>query len=375
MKKALKCSRYPHFMEKDIDRSYRSTKVLGRLYDMVEKVDFVACYHLPFSKTIINAFKIPDAVLAEMREVKDQYDAAVRRVLAQHDIKTEMEIWSTFALSHAGGRDYMFHEELGRIATTLKDRFRKIVIDKAGDDRHTSLPPYVAAMYIVTANEVNKAKLALWKKQRQRRKAVEENGEVVEDARELVIGKADAEAFPFMSFPWLFPEVLSRILRTGGSKEEGAEMTMEEWEEVVFEVLEPDGVGGLRNRVEMEVEEEEEEEDEDEDPEGTRASGNYATLASSPQGFDEENRVEIECIEEEDEDDDEVDEDDAEVEDGVEYASGSDTELVAGILTGGRNRTHGTVDFDNESNPDSLEDGAVPDPRQHSPNGDILIDL
>ena len=82
-------------MEKDVERSYHSEKILGRLYDMVEKVDFVPCYQYPFSKVIMNAYEVSDKILQEMTDVKDEYDAAVRRILTQYDIKTEMEIWST----------------------------------------------------------------------------------------------------------------------------------------------------------------------------------------------------------------------------------------------------------------------------------------
>lgn len=252
-------------MEKDADRSYHSDKILGRLYDMVEKVDFVPCYQYPFSKAIMNAYDVSNEIIQEMTAVKDDYDAAVRRILAQYDIKTEMEIWSTFTLSHSGGRDYMFHEELGRIAGTLKERFRKIVIEKAGGERQVTLPPYVAAMYIVTAQQVERAKLDLWKKQAARRK----NKTGVE-AKELVIGKADVERFPFMSFPWMFPEVLCKILRMNRNVgvDGVREMTNDEWEGIMFEVLEPDGTGGLQN-LEVEVEElddeGENEEDEEED--------------------------------------------------------------------------------------------------------------
>jgi hypothetical protein len=41
------------------------------------------------------------------------------RIMAQHDIKSEFEVWSTFVMHHGGANDYKFHEENGGIAHTI----------------------------------------------------------------------------------------------------------------------------------------------------------------------------------------------------------------------------------------------------------------
>jgi RNA-dependent RNA polymerase len=113
-------------IHKPKEQIYVSHKVLGKLYDQVERIDFVPCFENPFDKRILEAYKLDDQLLEDAAAVKEQYDAAMRRIMAQHDIATEFEVWSTFVLHHANqSKDYKFHEEMGEISSALKDRFRQ----------------------------------------------------------------------------------------------------------------------------------------------------------------------------------------------------------------------------------------------------------
>lgn len=169
---------------------YHSRKVLGQLYDQVERMDFLPVFDAPFDNRILYAYKIGSKILDEAATVKRQYDAAMRRIMAQHAIKTEFEVWSTFVMHHSkASSDYKFHEEIGRISIALKEWFRTQCYEKAGSHDFKDLGPFVAAMYTVTA---------------------EETGEAVKKAKARGV-EMTAEKMPLMSFPWLFKEVLGRI--------------------------------------------------------------------------------------------------------------------------------------------------------------------
>lgn len=163
--------------------------MLGKLFDQVERVDFKPIYDAPFDERILSAYKIGDQMLEEAEVVKRQYDAAIRRIMAQHAIGTEFEVWSTFVMSHSASNDYKFHEEIGRLATSLKDRFRGLCYEKAGGSSFEVLGPFVAAMYTVTADEI---------------------GQAAAEAR-VRGAHITADKMPLMSFPWLFQSVLGKI--------------------------------------------------------------------------------------------------------------------------------------------------------------------
>lgn len=208
MGKKLK-TKYPHFMEKEPDKTYRSERILGQLYDQVMRIDFVPTYDLDFDEDILKRYKPSDELLAQARQIKSEYDADIRRIMAQHDIESEFEIWSTFVMAHSSGSgDYKFHEEIGRISFSLKARFRKRIQDLAGEDPHQlKLNEFVAAMYMVTAEQISEAKLALWKKQNLYAKMEIQDPE----APGLKLTKDNVKTLPMMSFPWLFVEVLTRM--------------------------------------------------------------------------------------------------------------------------------------------------------------------
>ncbi|KAK6496464.1 hypothetical protein TWF481_002481 [Arthrobotrys musiformis] len=193
MGKELRIRSWPHFFEKHIGtkkKFYVSSEILGRLYDAVEKVAFrpeECAEGLKFDDRILTAFNdIEEKHLNVARNLKVKYDAAIRRLMAQNDIKTEFEIWSTFALSHALiGSDYKFHEDMREMRDGLMDRFdQEIRVEIRTDDEYT-LGRFVAAMYQVTHEEYSRA---------------------VENE----------EPMPLISFPWVHDELLGKIAKKQG---------------------------------------------------------------------------------------------------------------------------------------------------------------
>ncbi|KAM0150531.1 hypothetical protein ACHAQE_008439 [Botrytis cinerea] len=202
MQKYLAPPKWPHFMEKihqPASKQYHSQKILGQLYDKVESVDFVPQYEEPFDKRILRAYELDNATLKAARQTKTKYDTAMRRILAQQDIKTEFEVWSTFILSKPKvGSDYKLQEDMAVITGALKDRFRSVCINTAGGKDFSILGPFVAAMYKVTKEELDIA-LAECRTMRT------VNGIKVPKRR------MRPESMPLISFPWLFEKELGRI--------------------------------------------------------------------------------------------------------------------------------------------------------------------
>ena len=207
MPRELVPRKWPHFMEKihkPKEQQYTSHKVLGKLYDQVERVDFVPAFSNPFDKRILWAYTLEDQILQDAAELKREYDAAMRRIMAQHDIKTEFEVWSTFVLHHSNqSKDYKFHEEIGQLSSALKDQYRIECYRKAGSKDFTSMGPFVAAMYKVTSIEM---------------------GEAIKECNQFrIVGGQEEreremtpESMPLMSFPWLFHDILGKIANSNG---------------------------------------------------------------------------------------------------------------------------------------------------------------
>lgn len=202
MRKDLAPQKWPHFMEKThkpLSKQYHSSKILGQLYDKVESVHFVPQYKEPFDKRILRAFQLDNAVLKAARQVKTKYDIAMRRILAQQDIKSEFEVWSTFILSKPKvGSDYKLQEEMAVITGALKDRFRLVCIEAAGGKDFSILGPFVAAMYKVTKEELD---IALAECEAKR----------VVNGMEVPKRQMRPDTMPLISFPWLFEKELGRI--------------------------------------------------------------------------------------------------------------------------------------------------------------------
>lgn len=200
----LRPRRWPHFMERHSKSSgniYKSNRILGQLYDAVDRVEFVPRYDEPFDERILkNGIVVEDELITFARQLKVDYDLALRRIMVQQEIKTEFEVWSTFAMGHANLiRDYRLHEELGNISRSLRDRFRRECYEKVGGRNFEQLAPLVVAMYRVTYEEVTRAL-------EQFRKDHPFDPEMLFEP-----AKPDPSHFPFISFPWLFPEILGKI--------------------------------------------------------------------------------------------------------------------------------------------------------------------
>lgn len=202
MPRELRPRVWPHFMEKrhvNKEQIYRSRKILGRLYDQVEMVDFVPSYDAKFDSRILEAYELDESLAQTVRELKRGYDTDMRRIMAQHEIKTEAEVWSTFVLSHgSGSKDYKFHEEMGQIASALKERYRNACVEKAGSKDFEALGPFVAAMYQVTQQEVNSALSEL-------------ATEPLAAGERVRMAAKQREQMPLISFPWCFPDILAKI--------------------------------------------------------------------------------------------------------------------------------------------------------------------
>ena len=204
MTRDLKPSKWPHFMEKvgkNPNQIYTSKKVLGQLYDQVERIDFVPAFTAPFDARILQAYPRDEKTLHKAREIKEEYDAHMRRIMAQQEIKTEFEVWSTFVLQHSStSNDFKYHEQIGEISMALKDQFRLICYERAGGKDYEHMGPFAAAMYEVTAREVTAAVDECH--------CVQMVGGQPRPLREMT-----ASAMPLMSFPWLFQDVLGKIAK------------------------------------------------------------------------------------------------------------------------------------------------------------------
>ncbi|KZF20474.1 RdRP-domain-containing protein [Xylona heveae TC161] len=202
MPRELRARKWPHFMEKNHvpkEQIYVSRKVLGQLYDQVQRVDFVPHFESKFDERILGACQTRDEDIKAAAMLKEEYDAAMRRIMAQYQIDTEFEVWSTFLMSHANAsKDYKFHEEMGVISSGLKQRFKQACFEKAGTRDVDGLVPFVVAMYKVTEQQLSQA---LEESRRPRTVAGQE-----EPSK-----KINVSTMPLISFPWLFDKVLGRI--------------------------------------------------------------------------------------------------------------------------------------------------------------------
>lgn len=189
----LRPRHYPHYMERKRG-SYRSHKILGQLYDGVTIADFSPAYDNLPDRRILRAFRCSEEHLQAARKIKLEYDTAVRRIMAQHDIKTEFEVWSTFALERNKNHgEFKFGEILSQSVDALKEQYRDICAERAGGPEADILEPFVAAMYTVTAEEMQ---IAL----RECESWIGGDGSVRQARRSKIPSQ-----MPLLSFPWLFP--------------------------------------------------------------------------------------------------------------------------------------------------------------------------
>lgn len=214
MHKSLNAKVFPHFMERKAKgKNYKSHKPVGRIYDRVHVEKFAPAYDLPFDDRILKRFELTIEELSRAKGVKAKYDAAMRRLMGQHECPvSEFEICSTFVLSKPRvGTDYKLAEQIGRDVSSLKDRFRIIcgeAVRGAAQNATTfsyggidlaQLDRFVAAMYKVTHEEVEDALVA------------REMLILDEEGNEVADNQGEAFPMPLISFPWLFPQELARI--------------------------------------------------------------------------------------------------------------------------------------------------------------------
>ena len=199
----LKPFKWPHFMEKvGKQQVYTSKKVLGQLYDQVERIDFVPAFAAPFDTRILRAYTLDESILQSAHDIKKEYDAHMRRIMAQQEIRTEFEVWSTFVLQHSStSSSFKYHEQIGEISMALKDQFRLICYERAGGKDYEHIGPFAAAMYEVTAKEVTAA--------------VEECHCIqMVGGQEKPLREMTPSTMPLMSFPWLFQDILGKIAKS-----------------------------------------------------------------------------------------------------------------------------------------------------------------
>ncbi|EAA60360.1 hypothetical protein AN4790.2 [Aspergillus nidulans FGSC A4] len=117
-----------------------------QLYDAVGRIDFGPNIEMDFDKRILNCnVEVHDAIYGFARRLKDEYDIAIRRITAQHEIKTEFEVWLTY---------YKFHEDIGAMSLALRENFKKRAFEKVGGRTFDALAPLAVAMYRVTYQEM-----------------------------------------------------------------------------------------------------------------------------------------------------------------------------------------------------------------------------
>lgn len=212
MHKSLNPKAFPHFMERE-RKSYISNKPVGRIYTRVSVEKFSPAYNMPFDERILTRFELSKEELDRAREVKAKYDVAMRRLMGQHERPiSEFEIWSTFILSKPRvGNEYKLAETVGREVSALKNRFRTAcgeavtgVAQKSDFFSYSSidlekLDRFVAAMYTVTHDEVQKAL------GEQSMPVIDEEGNKIAD------DQGPGYQMPLISFPWLFHKELARV--------------------------------------------------------------------------------------------------------------------------------------------------------------------
>ncbi|OAL36764.1 hypothetical protein AYO20_03819 [Fonsecaea nubica] len=202
MSRDLERNNWPHFMEKKRAGGYRSKKILGQLYDAVERAKFKPHWSGNFDQRIL-LHTPADEIRGIVSNMKKSYDESMRRIMAQHQIGSEFEVWSTFVLHHSKvSRDFKFHEEIGQHAKTLKDQYYEALCQEAGGHETEKLKPFAIAAYHVTHDEFREAQI--------HQQDVQEDDS--ESADSDIPGLASS-TMPFISFPWVLQDTLVKIAR------------------------------------------------------------------------------------------------------------------------------------------------------------------
>lgn len=141
--------------------TYRSRKALGAIYDEVVKhtFQFRPEWEHSFDKRILERYEFDMSTLTAAREIKAQYDSAIRRLMVQYHVETEYELYTGWVMSNTSiSSNYKRQEDLGLEFDVVKQRFREQCCNVAGGSEAPQLDKFVAAMYKVTEEQVNKAR-------------------------------------------------------------------------------------------------------------------------------------------------------------------------------------------------------------------------
>ncbi|KHN98806.1 suppressor of ascus dominance [Metarhizium album ARSEF 1941] len=180
--------------------TYWSHKALGALYDEVIKhtFQFRPEWEHSFDKRILDKYEADDDTFTAARAIKAQYDSAIRRLLVQHHVETEFELYTGWVMSSNGiTNNYKKQEDVGLEFNVVKQRFREQCCNVAGGSEGPQLDRFVAAMYKVTAEQVEEARIG----------GVE--GSVEYDMSDS--SERTKQNVPFISFPWIFHWVMIRL--------------------------------------------------------------------------------------------------------------------------------------------------------------------
>ena len=202
---SLMIKKWPHFMERRRN-SYKSYSVLGQIYDMVKKMEIVFDYGHRFDHRIIQRYDPTWDELLKARALKAQYDSMVTKIMGQHEIGHELELFTTFVLSKSKfSRNYQRGEDIGVIRDALHERFIRAAIKVAGPREGEKFQRLAAACYRVTWEDLQRA-------------AEHEQDEIK----------------PYVTFPWVFYKELGQIASPSGRKKQAgrSEPELEAWPEV-----------------------------------------------------------------------------------------------------------------------------------------------
>ncbi|OAP59082.1 hypothetical protein AYL99_06380 [Fonsecaea erecta] len=210
MGRDLERNNWPHFMEKKRLGQYRSRKILGQLYDAVERAKFKPHWSGTFDRRIL-IHPPADGIMETVSNLKKSYDESMRRIMAQHQIGSEFEVWSTFVLHHSKvSGDFKFHEEIGQHARNLKEQYYEAFCQEAGGYDAEKLKPFAIAAYHITHNELREAQAQQ-----------QDNGGVESQIDDLNESSPAATDMPFISFPWVLQDTLVKIARNTILHDEG----------------------------------------------------------------------------------------------------------------------------------------------------------
>ena len=197
--KKLRPREYPHYLQgnRPDHKVRKSTSIVGQLYDMVQRIEYQPIINSPFDRRVLDAYEPNEELDQQASILKNEYDAGLRRIMAQFEVETEAEIFTGFVMRHSKGlKEYELQSKIGELVNGVKEKFREACIDAAGGRDSANLYPFVASMYRVTAQHVRSE---------------------LQDLRNTFGYHAEStpemapQERPLVSFPWIFHQELGQI--------------------------------------------------------------------------------------------------------------------------------------------------------------------